>query len=160
MWEGLRATMTAAQPDEPQQNPTGIPGNTASRAATLAELDAQLYAEVDTGGPRAFDNGFWQQRAPSQYLDRVVRNGVPALLVSGWHDVYQRGAVLDYAGLQDAWARLHHHGASAAAAVAPMGSHQPVTGRYQLVGWSLVPQPDDARAAPSSSSSSRGLTAG
>ena len=79
----------------------------ASRAATLAEFDAQLYAEVDTGGPRAFDDDFWTQRAPSQYLDRIVRNGIPALVVSGWHDVYQRGAVLDYAGFQNAFSRLH-----------------------------------------------------
>ena len=133
VWEGLRTTMTAAQPDQPQQDPSGIPGNTAGRGLTLAEFDGELYSEVDTGGPRAFDNGFWQARAPSAYLDRVVRNGIPALLVSGWHDVYQRGAALDYAGFQDAWARLHHLGGASAAAVAPMGSRQPVTGRYQLV---------------------------
>ena len=133
VWEGLRASMVAAQPDEPQQNPTGIPANTVSRAQTLAELDGQLYTEVDTGGPRSFDNSFWAQRAPSNYLDRVVRNGIPALLVSGWHDVYQRGAVLDYAGFQDAWARLHHRGGHSASEVAPMRARQPVTGRYQLV---------------------------
>jgi hypothetical protein len=133
VWEGLRATMTAAQPDEPQQNPSAIPGNTAARGLTLAELDAQLYSEVDTGGPRGFDNAFWQQRAPSEYLDRVVRNGIPALLISGWHDVYQRGAVLDFAGFQNAWARLRHRGGSPAALVEPMSTRQPVTGRYQLV---------------------------
>src|SRR5579884_1493843 len=133
VWEGLRASMTPDLPPNPAQDPQGWRGNTVDRAENLAEFDARLYAGVDTGGPRSFDNGFWTARAPSRYLDRVVANGVPALLVSGWHDVYQRGAVLNYAGLQDAWARLHHLGGAPASAVAPMRAAQPITGRYQLV---------------------------
>lgn len=133
VWEGLRTSMTPDTPDSPSANPQWYTGNTAARAQNLTEFDAGLYSEVDTGGPRAFDNGFWTQRAPSQYLDRVVANGVPAMLLSGWRDVYERGAVLNYAGLQNAWARLHHLGGARASAVAPMGARQPVTGRYQLV---------------------------
>ena len=133
VWEGLRASMTPDTPGNPSESPQWYTGNTVARAENLAEFDAGLYSEVDTGGPRAFDNGFWAQRAPSQYLDRVVADGVPAMLLSGWHDVYERGAVLNYAGLQDAWARLHHLGGARASAVAPMTASQPVTGRYQLV---------------------------
>ncbi len=131
VWEGLRASMTPDVPPDPAQSPQRATGNTASRAENLAEFDAQLYAEVDTGGPRAYENGFWQQRAPSAYLDRVVANGIPALLLSGWHDVYQRGAVLNFAQLQNAWAR--RHGSHTPSGVAPMTATQPVTGRYQLV---------------------------
>jgi hypothetical protein len=131
VWEGLRASMTPDTPTSPSESPQWSTGNTAARAENLAEFDAGLYSDVDTGGPRAFDNGFWQQRAPSVFLNRVVGNGVPALLLSGWHDVYQRGAVLNFAQLQNAWANrrlgLPSHG------VAPMTASQPVTGRYQLV---------------------------
>ena len=78
------------------------------RARGLAALDAGLYTEIELGGERAFDSPFWQQRAPSRVLRRVVRNRVPALLISGWFDVYQRGVVLNYAALQNAWAGRRH----------------------------------------------------
>jgi putative CocE/NonD family hydrolase len=126
VWEGLRASMTPDAPPNPTESPQRATGNTASRAETLAEFDAGLYSEVDTGGPRAFESDFWWQRAPSAYLDRVVANRVPALLLSGWHDVYQRGAVLNFAQLQNAWA-------GRPGGVTPMSASQPVTGRYQLV---------------------------
>ncbi len=133
VWEGLRASMTADIPSDPSQNPTAPANNAAGRAANLAAFDGQLYTEVDTGGPRAFNNDFWTQRAPSNYLDRVVRNGIPALVVSGWHDVYQRGAVLDYVGLQNAWSRMHNHRGQPASQVGPMTAHTTPTGRYQAV---------------------------
>jgi uncharacterized protein len=133
VWEGLRASMTADVPPNPQQNPGAPAENAAARLANLAELDGALYSEVDTGGPRAFDNAFWAARAPSAYLDRVVANGIPALEVSGWHDVYQRGAVLNYAGLQDAWLRRHGGASRPAADVPPMRPRQRATGRYQAV---------------------------
>ena len=120
VWEGLRASMVGSPPE-------------ASRVATLADFDARLYTEVDTGGPRAFENDFWSSRAPSSYLDRVVRNGIPALVVSGWHDVYQRGAVLDYAGLQNAWSLLHGGPGRPASDAPPMTGAQRPTGRYQAV---------------------------
>jgi uncharacterized protein len=45
-------------------------------------------------------------------------------MIGGWHDIFQRGEPLNYAGLQNAWA-----GRSAGA---PMLPDQRVTGRYQL----------------------------
>jgi putative CocE/NonD family hydrolase len=133
VWEGLRASMTAALPDEPMQDPKSAVDHIAARGMTLAQFDAQLYAEGDTGGPRAFDTDFWTSRAPRNYLDRVVRNGIPALIVSGWRDVYQRGAVLDLAGLQNAWSRAHGGPGRPAAQAPPMTAKQRPTGRYQLV---------------------------
>jgi putative CocE/NonD family hydrolase len=133
VWEGLRSSMVTAPPDEPQQDPQAVVNHVISRADTVAEFDAGLYSEVDTGGPRAFENEFWQTRTAASFLDRVVRNGIPALVVSGWHDVYQRGAVLDYAGLQNAWSRLHGGPGRPAADVPPMTAGQRPTGRYQAV---------------------------
>ena len=113
--------------------PQAVVEHPVQRAETLAEFDAQLYAEVDTGGPRAFENDFWTSRAPSQYLDQVVRNGIPALIVSGWHDVYQRGSVLDFTGLQNAYSRLHGGPGLPASDSPPMTAAQRPTPRYQAV---------------------------
>jgi putative CocE/NonD family hydrolase len=127
VWEGLRASMTPDVPPDPAKSPQRASGNTASRAENLAEFDAELYANVDTGGPDGFESSFWHRRAPSAYLDRVVANRIPALLIGGWHDVYQRGEVLNFAQLQNAWAGRQLNGP------APMTRSQRVTGRYQLV---------------------------
>lgn len=133
VWEGLRASMTADVPSDPARAQRTPADNAAARAVNLAEMDGQLYAEVDTGGPRAFTGPFWDQRAPSDYLDRIVANGIPALVASGWHDVYQRGAVLDYTGLQNAWSRQHHHPGRPATLTPPVTGGVRTTGRYQAV---------------------------
>lgn len=125
VFAGLRAGMIAATPDEPQDDPTQL-ASPVTRAQDYAALDGGLYSEIDEGGPRAYDNPFWAARAPSAYLDRVVANRVPAFLLGGWYDVYQRGEPLNFAGLQNAWARRR------VAEPAPMSARQPVTGRYQL----------------------------
>src|SRR5438034_335605 len=121
VFAGLRAgTMVAAEPDDPSQDPRAVYQHPAQRLAGYAELDGSLYTEIDTGGPRAYEGDFWARRAPRNYLGRIVANGIPAMLVSGWFDVYQRGSPLDYAGLQDAWART-----AAPADAPPMTAGQP-----------------------------------
>lgn len=126
VFAGLRASMITAVPDEPQQDPTQVAVNPLQRTQDYAALDGSLYSEIDTGGPRAYDNAFWAQRAPSAYLKQVVHNGVPAFLLGGWFDVYQRGEPLNFAGLQNSWA------GQSDSATGPMTASQPVTGRYQL----------------------------
>ena len=37
-------------------------------------------------------------------LARVVSDGIPAFMVGGWSDLYQRGGILNYTGLQNLWA--------------------------------------------------------
>jgi putative CocE/NonD family hydrolase len=88
-----------------------------------------------TGGAEAFDGDYWQARNPANILDKVVANGIPAYLVGGWDDLFQRGALMNYAGLQNAWAGRPTS--------APMTPGQPVTGRYQLLmgPWSHYAQP-------------------
>src|SRR5205807_791371 len=126
-WLALRGTMVVSQPTDA----TG-PRSPAGRAARLAGLDAGMYTEVSLGGARAFDGAFWRQRAPATYLARVVRNGVPALLLSGWFDVYQRGVVLDYSALQNAYA-ASRRGRRRPALFGPMPGDARPTGRYQAV---------------------------
>ena len=134
VWDTLRTTMTLAAPDEPAADPSALVRHPATRAQRLAQLDATMDAEVDTGGPRAFDGPFWEQRAPRNFLAGVVRDSVPALLVSGWNDVYQRGVVLDYAALQNLYARAHgRRGGHVAAPFGPMLAGERPTARYQAV---------------------------
>jgi uncharacterized protein len=81
-----------------------IPGpDAADRARRYAELDGDLYSEINLGGARGFDHPFWQERSPRSVLPKVVANGIPAFMVGGWGDVYQRGAPLNYRALQQAF---------------------------------------------------------
>src|SRR4051812_2475318 len=114
-WAGLRSTMITADP-----------GAAPDRAAGFAGLDASLYTEIERGGERAFDSPFWRERRPGDRLEQVVRNGIPALMLSGWFDVYQRGVLLNYATLQNAWARRRD-------VYGPMAAGQTATPRYQAV---------------------------
>jgi putative CocE/NonD family hydrolase len=125
-WLALRGTMVAAQPDDRGADPATPP----RRALDLAGLDAAMYAEISAGGERAFDGPFWRERAPASYLARVVRNRVPALLLSGWFDVYQRGVVLDYAALQNAASGHRPMLGPMPAAARPSGRYQAVIGPW------------------------------
>ncbi len=139
---GLRATWSPRRPTTRRRIRSRSCATPRAAAQGFAALDAAMYAEIDTGGPRAFDVDFWQSRAPRHYLKRVVRNGIPAFMVSGWFDVYQRGAPLNVAALQNLWARqrarrlARRRGRSAAAARPAFGPMPPApetTPRYQLV---------------------------
>jgi hypothetical protein len=58
-------------------------------------------------------------------LSKVVANNIPAYMVGGEYDLFQRGEPLNYVALQNAWA-----GRPTTAAMLP---NQQVTGRYQLI---------------------------
>jgi putative CocE/NonD family hydrolase len=107
---------------EHRADPAQIP---ATQAQHLPTFQAAMLADVLAGGERAYDGEWWAARNPANVLERVVRNGVPAFMVGGWHDFFQAGGPRNFAGLQNAWA-----GRPVAAAMEP---DQPVTGRYQLV---------------------------
>src|SRR4029077_20766946 len=62
---------------------------------------------------------------PGAVLTNVVANDIPAYLVGGEFDIFQRGEPLNYAGLQNAYAGRP--------SLAPMLPGQKVTGRYQLI---------------------------
>jgi len=94
-------------------------------APGLLSYNAAQLANISTGGDQAYDESYWQIRAPRNMLAQVVRDHIPAFMVDGWFDLYQRGAPLNYSGLQNAYL-----GRSVAA---PMRPDQPATGRYQLL---------------------------
>ena len=90
-------------------------------ASTLA-----LEQEILAGGPRAYDNLYWQQRTTTPALAaQVVRNGIPALLWTGWNAPDNIGSLAMYAAFQNTWLGRPPY--------APMSTRQPTTGRYQII---------------------------
>lgn len=63
-----------------------------------------LTAEVRTGGDAAYDGPLWDSMRPDAVLSQIADNKVAVFLVGGWHDAFQRGAPLNYVGLQNACA--------------------------------------------------------
>ena len=94
-------------------------------APGLVSYNASQLLNIGLGGDQAYDGSYWQIRAPRNMLARVVADRIPAYMVGGWSDLYQRGGILNYTGLQNLWAHR--------ALGAPMSAVQPVTGRYQLL---------------------------
>lgn len=84
-----------------------------------------LIAEAIAGGETAYDGPFWDALRPAMVLPHIVANNVAVFLVGGWHDAFQRGAPLNYAALQNAFAGRPDE--------SPMQPGQPVTDRVRLM---------------------------
>ncbi len=91
----------------------------------LSTFDAALVAGVETGGDQAYDQAYWGARNPVGLIEAIVRDRIPAFLVGGWYDLFQRGELLNYSGFQNAY--VHRP------VLAAMTPRQPVTPRYQLI---------------------------
>jgi hypothetical protein len=91
----------------------------------LASFHAAYVSKTLSGGSEAYDQKFYQDRAPGQLLKRIVANHIPAFLLGGEFDIFQHGEPLNFAGLQNAWAHRP--------VTAPMLAGQKTTGRYQLI---------------------------
>ena len=84
-----------------------------------------LIADAVAGGETAFDGPFWDAMRPGTVLPSVVANKVAVFLVGGWHDAFQRGAPLNYAALQNAYAGRPDE--------QPMQPGQPVSEQLRLM---------------------------
>jgi hypothetical protein len=85
--------------------------------------DSVLNTELN--GDQRYDEAYWQARSPRTILEKVAANKIPAFLVGGWFDLFQRGEPLNFSGLQNAWAGRP--------VSAPMSPRQKLTSRYQLL---------------------------
>jgi uncharacterized protein len=84
-----------------------------------------LIADAIAGGETAFDGPYWDALRPGMVLPSIVANDVAVFLVGGWHDAFQRGAPLNYAALQNAFAGRPDE--------SPMQPGQPVSERLRLL---------------------------
>ena len=94
-------------------------------AKNTLDYNGRYLLQTYYGGPDSYDTHNWHVRSPGNVLGKIVANRIPAYLIGGEYDLFQRGEPLNYAGLQNAWAGRPVH--------APMSPDQPVTGRYQLL---------------------------
>lgn len=94
-------------------------------AGGILSFDGAMQVNIATGGDVAYDGAYWQARSSRSMLQRIVDNHIPAFLIGGYYDLFQRGEPLDYSGLQNAYAGRP--------VSAPMLPNQHVTGRYQLI---------------------------
>lgn len=105
--------------------PAALPKVELDHARMITDFHASIVPEIATNGDRAFYNDYWVERSPSEMIERIVDNGIPAFLAGGWRDLFQRGTPLLYSGFQNAYAGRSVY--------APMDPSIPVTGRYQLL---------------------------
>ena len=103
----------------------GLPALLLARLQNAGDYNVNFIADAMQGGPNSYDTAYWDAKAPVNVLKNVVANHIPAYLIGGEYDIFQRGEPLNFAGLQNAWA--------ARPVTAPMLAGQKVTGRYQLL---------------------------
>jgi putative CocE/NonD family hydrolase len=96
----------------------------ADHANGIASYHAKSTENIVSGGSDSFDGTYWHARQPGSLLKHIVANKIPAYLVGGEFDIFQRGEPMNYAGLQNAF--------DGRRTLAPMKPGQRVTGRYQL----------------------------
>jgi putative CocE/NonD family hydrolase len=125
---GFTAGLNTANPVK-EGTAAGVDQNTPGEVAAV-EADhlhglGAFHAGYLADGNLRFDSPYWGARRPSELLGAIVANNIPAYLVGGWHDLFQRGEPLNYTGLQNAVAGRP--------VGAPMAPGQRVTGRYQLL---------------------------
>ncbi len=125
LYVGLTGSLNAVAPVA--ENPTD-PLDTfeveLQHVANLANFDLPLLLNTTFGGDEAFDGTYWQARSPVGILRQVVRDRVPAYLVGGWYDIFQRGEPLNFAGLQNARVGRSIYG--------PMSAARSSSSRYQV----------------------------
>jgi hypothetical protein len=106
------AGIAQAEPPGPQDDPTTDP-----QSVTVAQ-------QAD-GGPRSYDNAYWQDLDVQRMLPTIVANGVPALTEAGWQDLFPGGNLGDYVAAQNAYFHRPLTG--------PVTAGEPTTGRYQAI---------------------------
>jgi predicted acyl esterase len=84
-----------------------------------------LAQNIAEGDDKAYRGDWWQARDVRPYVQRIVENGIPAVLWSGWNDLFAQGSMELYAQFQNAYAGRPVD--------SPMAPGQRATGRYQIV---------------------------
>jgi putative CocE/NonD family hydrolase len=101
LWLGL---VTAGGVVPPQSTFSGSPADLVSSVSALSQhvggalsFTAPTLLGSTSGGSVAYDGPFWKTRSPIEVLDQI---DVPAFVVGGLHDLFQRGEPLVYERLK------------------------------------------------------------
>jgi uncharacterized protein len=69
----------------------------AQHATNVGSFQLNTVANATAGGDVAYDGPYWKTRSPLELLDRI---NVPAFVVGGLHDLFQRGEPMVYERLR------------------------------------------------------------
>ncbi|HET6907855.1 MAG TPA: CocE/NonD family hydrolase [Mycobacteriales bacterium] len=102
-----------------------FPGITALIGARAGVYGTKTVASGLLGGDPAYDGTFWTSRTPGAYAAHIAALHIPALMWSGWSDIFTRTSEEMYAYLQNAAAGRPVYG--------PMAVGQKASPMYQIV---------------------------
>jgi len=102
-----------------------FPGITALIGARAGVYGTKTVATGLLGGDPAYDGTFWTSRTPGAYAAHIAALHIPALMWSGWSDIFTRTSEEMYAYLQNAAAGRPVYG--------PMAVGQKASPMYQIV---------------------------
>jgi putative CocE/NonD family hydrolase len=97
LWLGLVTGGGIVPPAWGATDPAGAAQTLADHVQGAADFQVHTVTDSTTGGDTAFDGAFWKTRSPIEVLDRIR---VPAFVVGGLHDLFQRGEPLVYERLK------------------------------------------------------------
>jgi putative CocE/NonD family hydrolase len=97
LWLGLVSGGAIVPPAWGVTDPAGAAQTLADHVRGVVDFQAHTVTDATTGGDTAFDGDFWKTRSPIEVLDRIR---VPAFVVGGLHDLFQRGEPLVYERLK------------------------------------------------------------
>ena len=92
LYLGLTATLNLFQPV--YEGNSNLANALVDHVRDLLDFDTSLLLNVELGGDNAYDQTYWGARNPGQYIQKIVADGIPAFLVGGWYDLFQRGELL------------------------------------------------------------------
>ena len=96
-WLGLVTTLGLLPPTYAGDDPITAAQTLAAHSNGLLSFQASTLVTSSTGGDTAYDGPFYRTRSPIEVIDRV---NVPAFVIGGWFDLFQRGEPLLYQRLR------------------------------------------------------------
>jgi predicted acyl esterase len=94
--------------------------------AANAAMGKAMHDNIVAGGPQAYDGTYWQERTTTpQMAAKIVNNGIPALLWSGWKALDVTGSLELFSAFQNA--------ATGRPVNASMTPGQKTSGKYQII---------------------------
>lgn len=92
-WLGLVTASSLTPPGYGLADPQRALSDLVSHAASVFSFQTSTVLNAATGGDEVYDGAFWKTRSPLEVVDQV---NVPAFVVGGLHDLFQRGEPLIY----------------------------------------------------------------
>ena len=93
MWLGLVTTLGLLPPTYTPTDPVQAAEVLAQHSNGAVAFQGNTLVAGSSGGDTAYDGPFYRQRSPIEVIDKV---DVPAFVIGGWWDLFQRGEPLLY----------------------------------------------------------------